>query len=129
MAALSEGIARIHGRVTWRLLDSAESRRTSLGCAMKTIRRYVAAEWVPVFLTIILCAQAGHAHVQKGEGAGFLSGFRHPLSGLDHVLAMTAVGLWGAQLGAPAIWVLPVAFPMLMAICGMLGLLGVPAGN
>jgi urease accessory protein len=38
---------------------------------------------------------------------------------------MIAVGLWGAQLGAPAIWVLPVAFPMVMAMGGMLGLLGV----
>jgi hydrogenase/urease accessory protein HupE len=44
---------------------------------MKTIRRHVVAEWVPVFLTIILCAQAAHAHVRKGEAAGFLSGFRH----------------------------------------------------
>jgi urease accessory protein len=39
---------------------------------------------------------------------------------------MVAVGLWGAQLGAPAIWVLPVAFPMVMASGGMLALLGVP---
>jgi urease accessory protein len=55
-----------------------------------------------------------------------VTGFLHPISGLDHVLAMVAVGLWGAQLGAPAIWLLPVAFPMVMAIGGMLGLLGVP---
>ena len=48
------------------------------------------------------------------------------MSGLDHVLAMVAVGLWGAQLGAPAIWLLPVAFPMVMALGGMLGLMGVP---
>ena len=66
------------------------------------------------------------AHPQKGEAVGFLTGFRHPISGLDHVLAMVAVGLWGAQLGAPAIWVLPVAFPMVMAFGGMLGLMGVP---
>ena len=39
---------------------------------------------------------------------------------------MIAVGLWGAQLGAPAIWLLPVAFPMVMALGGMLGLMGVP---
>jgi len=46
--------------------------------------------------------------------------------GWDHILAMVAVGLWGAQLGAPAIWALPVAFPMAMAFGGMLGLMGVP---
>ena len=66
------------------------------------------------------------AHVQQGEAAGFLSGLAHPLAGLDHVLAMVAVGLWGVQLGAPAIWLLPVAFPMVMAVGGMLGLMNVP---
>jgi urease accessory protein len=55
-----------------------------------------------------------------------VTGFRHPLSGMDHVLAMVAVGLWGAQLGAPAVWLLPVAFPIVMAFGGMLGLMGVP---
>ena len=81
-----------------------------------------------MLLTVILfvCAQTAFAHPQKGEAVGFLTGFRHPISGLDHVLAMVAVGLWGAQLGAPAIWVLPVAFPMVMAFGGMLGLMGVP---
>ncbi|HEY1471095.1 MAG TPA: HupE/UreJ family protein, partial [Candidatus Acidoferrum sp.] len=70
--------------------------------------------------------QSAEAHVNKGEAIGFLSGVRHPISGLDHVLAMIAVGLWGAQLGAPAIWMLPVAFPMVMALGGMMGLLGIP---
>jgi urease accessory protein len=64
--------------------------------------------------------------VQRSEAAGFVTGLVHPISGLDHVLAMVAVGLWGAQLGSPAIWVLPVAFPMVMAVGGMLGLVGVP---
>ena len=49
-----------------------------------------------------------------------------PVSGLDHVLAMLAVGIWGAQMGPPAIWVLPVTFPMVMALGGMLSLVGVP---
>jgi urease accessory protein len=65
------------------------------------------------------------AHVRGGEAAGFLSGLEHPISGLDHVVAMVAVGLWGAQLGAPAVWLLPVTFPMVMAFGGMLGLMGV----
>ena len=70
--------------------------------------------------------QAAQAHVQHGEAVSFRVGFQHPISGLDHVVAMMAVGLWGAQLGAPAIWLLPVAFPMVMAMGGMLGLMGVP---
>jgi urease accessory protein len=48
------------------------------------------------------------------------------VSGLDHVLAMVAVGLWGAQLGAPAIWLLPLSFPLMMAVGAFLGLVGVP---
>src|SRR5215467_13307390 len=75
---------------------------------------------------LVLESQMAFAHTQKGDAAGFLTGFRHPISGLDHVLAMIAVGLWGAQLGVPALWVLPVAFPMLMALGGMAGLLGLP---
>ncbi len=66
------------------------------------------------------------AHEETGQAAGFLAGLAHPVSGLDHVLAMVAVGLWGAVLGAPAIWVLPVAFPLVMALGGLMGLLGFP---
>jgi urease accessory protein len=75
--------------------------------------------------TTILWACPALAHVQKGEAAGFVTGLLHPVSGLDHVLAMVAVGLWGAQLGSPAIWLLPVCFPIVMAFGGMLGLMGV----
>jgi urease accessory protein len=81
---------------------------------------------VSVMIFVLLSASSAFAHPQKGEAVGFLTGFRHPISGLDHVLAMVAVGLWGAQLGSPAIWLLPVAFPMVMAMGGMLGLMGVP---
>ncbi len=93
---------------------------------MTPSRQQIAARALGLILLIFLCTQVAFAHPQKGEAIGFLSGFRHPISGLDHVLAMVAVGLWGAQLGAPAIWVLPVAFPMVMAMGGMLGLIGVP---
>ena len=66
------------------------------------------------------------AHVEAGQATGLLSGFLHPISGLDHVLAMVAVGLWGAILGTPAVWVLPIAFPLVMAMGALLGFLGVP---
>jgi urease accessory protein len=66
------------------------------------------------------------AHVGQGDIAGgFVAGFEHPIFGLDHVVAMVAVGLWGAQLGPPAIWVLPITFPLVMAFGGLLGVLGV----
>ncbi len=77
-------------------------------------------------VVLVLWSVVAGAHVASGPSGGFVSGLAHPVSGLDHVLAMVAVGLWGAQLGAPALWVLPVAFPMMMAFGGMLGLIGVP---
>lgn len=93
---------------------------------MKSNWRDAASRWTWLFFVLALYANSTEAHVNKGEAVGFLSGLRHPISGLDHVMAMVAVGLWGAQLGSPAIWALPVAFPMVMAFGGMLGLLGVP---
>jgi urease accessory protein len=82
--------------------------------------------WLLTLLALLCWTSGAHAHVQQGQAAGFLTGIGHPVSGLDHVLAMIAVGLWGAQLGVPALWLLPVTFPMVMALGGMLGLLGVP---
>jgi urease accessory protein len=79
-----------------------------------------------VLLMILVAAEPLLAHERQGQAHGFLTGFFHPLSGLDHVLAMIAVGLWGAQLGAPAIWLLPVTFPMVMACGGFLALIGIP---
>lgn len=78
------------------------------------------------FCTILISAGPAAAHVGGGLAGGFGSGFAHPLLGLDHIAAMVAVGLWGAFLGAPAIWVLPIVFPLVMAFGGILGILGVP---
>lgn len=75
---------------------------------------------------VMLWPVAVWAHAESGKADGFLAGLHHPISGLDHILAMISVGLWGAQLGAPAIWLLPVTFPIVMAFGGMLGLIGVP---
>ncbi len=77
-------------------------------------------------LSLIIAPTLVHAHVERGQAAGLLTGFEHPWSGLDHILAMVAVGIWGAQLGNPAIWVLPITFPVMMSIGAMLGLLSIP---
>jgi urease accessory protein len=65
------------------------------------------------------------AHHLPGEANGFSSGFSHPLFGLDHVLAMVAVGLWAAQLGGRSRWMVPSAFVILMTVGGALGMTGV----
>lgn len=75
----------------------------------------------------LLVAASANAHTGSGDVAGgFAAGFVHPLFGLDHLAAMVAVGIWGAQLGQPAIWVLPIAFPLVMALGGAVGVLGLP---
>lgn len=66
------------------------------------------------------------AHAGTGLAGGFVAGFLHPLSGADHMLAMVSVGLWGAILGEPLVYLLPVVFPGLMVLGAILGMAGVP---
>jgi urease accessory protein len=82
--------------------------------------------WLPVALILLALVPQAQAHILHGEAGGFKSGFHHPWSGLDHICAMVAVGLWGAQLGGRAMWLLPVVFPMVMSVGGFFGLIGVP---
>ena len=65
-------------------------------------------------------------HEGGAAAGGFVNGLTHPLFGLDHVAAMVAVGLWGGQLRSPAIWLLPITFPVVMALGGALGARGLP---
>ncbi len=77
-------------------------------------------------ILVVLATNPALAHEGEGLTGGFLSGLKHPIYGLDHVVAMVAVGLWGAVLGAPALWILPLVFPLVMAFGGALGVLGIP---
>ena len=97
----------------WRALPS---RLASAGSAMVLAAAASAA-----------LAHGGHP-VIDGEGPStmFLTGLLHPVTGVDHVIAMVAVGLWGAVLRAPALWLLPVVFPLVMAAGGALALFGMP---
>lgn len=61
-----------------------------------------------------------------GAGTGFLTGLGHPVGGLDHMLAMVAVGLWAAQAGGRARWAVPAAFVGVMALGGLAGIVGLP---
>ncbi|MGV8951235.1 MAG: HupE/UreJ family protein [Cypionkella sp.] len=76
-------------------------------------------------VVLALLAQPALAHTGEDVG-GFMAGIRHPISGLDHVAAMVAVGLWGGILGKPALWLLPITFPLVMCVGATLGIAGVP---
>ena len=81
---------------------------------------------IAIGLVFGLLSQGAEAHSGTGIVGGFWSGVLHPITGWDHVIAMVAVGLWGAFLGRPAIWILPVVFPLVMAFGGAMGVLGIP---
>ncbi|MEO8204748.1 MAG: HupE/UreJ family protein [Chthoniobacterales bacterium] len=73
----------------------------------------------------LLLPSLAHAHVGVGSTHGFSQGFSHPLMGLDHICAMIAVGLWAAQMGGRAIWMVPLTFVGVMALGGLLGMGGI----
>ena len=64
------------------------------------------------------------AHAVEGAGGEFFTGFLHPILGFDHLIAMVAVGLWGAFLGDRALWILPIVFPSIMAVGAAIGIIG-----
>jgi urease accessory protein len=78
-----------------------------------------------VIAALIATSSAAHAHTGIGDTTGFAHGFLHPLSGIDHELAMIAVGLFAAHLGGRALWLVPLSFVSMMAVGGALGMAGV----
>lgn len=88
------------------------------------MRRQILALILTAF-SFIFATSAGLAHSGEGPTGGFVSGMTHPIFGWDHVVAMVAVGLWGAVLGRPAIWILPIVFPLVMAFGAALGVAGI----
>lgn len=79
-----------------------------------------------VTIVALLAPSIAFAHPGHGEESGLLAGFIHPFGGIDHLLAMTAVGLFAAQLGGRALWAVPATFVAVMVIGGVLGAAGVP---
>jgi len=77
-------------------------------------------------LLLLLMPSTAAAHTGTGNVGGLISGMKHPVSGLDHIVAMVAVGIWGAFIGGRAMWLLPVVFPVVMAFGGGLGVINFP---
>jgi urease accessory protein len=79
-----------------------------------------------LLLAVALLPTAAFAHTGVGGTHGFSHGFLHPLSGLDHQLAMVMVGVFAWQLGGRAVWLVPTTFVLVMAFGGFLGTSGIP---
>jgi len=82
--------------------------------------------FLPVLIALALGTSSAFAHVGVGSTASFAAGVAHPLSGLDHITVMVAVGLWAALKGNRALWVWPATFVTVMLVGGALGMAHVP---
>ena len=87
-------------------------------------RRSCMALLPPALMLVVLFPSIAAAHVGSGPSGGWLSGLAHPLGGLDHLCAMLGVGLWAAQRGGRALWLMPLAFLGVMALGGLVGMAG-----
>jgi len=86
---------------------------------MKAVSRIAAT-------ALVMLPGAALAHTGHGEASGFTHGLMHPFGGVDHVLAMVAVGLYAAMLGGRALWLVPAAFIVAMAASAAFGETGYP---
>jgi urease accessory protein len=109
-------VARVAGRA-----DATIARRQ-----MAKSGPDVRARWVhALILLLALAPTAASAHVGLHEHRDFLHGFMHPIGGIDHVLAMIAVGLIAALMGGRARWAVPLSFIVAMAAAGAIGMAGI----
>jgi urease accessory protein len=76
--------------------------------------------------TIAIAATPAFAHLDPAGNGSFLAGFSHPFFGIDHILAMIAIGLWAAMIGGRAVWIVPSAFVGTMIVGFALALVGAP---
>lgn len=88
---------------------------------MMRFKRYLSPT---LAFSLLAATQAAEAHPFIYHAAGFSAGLLHPYTGLDHVLAMVAVGLWAAQIGGAFRWQAPLAFMGMMAVGGAAGMAG-----
>jgi len=110
----------------WRVLDQSESHLQTVPDVRLTAKRVRRGFAIILVLLAATLPSPAMAHDGTGLAGGFVAGFTHPLSGFDHMLAMVAVGIWGAFLGRPLVFALPMLFPSAMALGGGIGMAGIP---
>jgi len=90
---------------------------------MKQYSQRISIFWA---ITYLFTSSLAFAHTGVGETHGSLAGLAHPFSGFDHLVAMVAVGLWSAQLGGRATWMVPLSFVSVMAMSAILSMFFAP---
>ncbi len=115
-----------HREIAQRLTMPLGSVKSRVRLGIKKLGTLIDADKVPFLAFFAFLAFASVALARPLSGGGLLAGVRHPLMGLDHLIAMIAVGLWAGQMGGKARWKVPCAFVALMLAGGALGLAGIP---
>ncbi len=92
--------------------------------AVATLAKVATVAVVTIAVATLAVPTIASAHPGHETAPGFIHGFLHPLGGLDHILAMVAVGLFAAQLGGRALWLVPASFVAAMALAGVAGVSG-----
>ena len=91
-----------------------------MGISRRRVSSFTAALSV-----VVLSPTLALAHTGGGATHGFMHGFMHPVTGLDHVMAMVTVGILAWQMGGRALWAVPASFVALMALGTAAGVMGV----
>ncbi len=98
---------------------------------MKVLIKYFVIKLLLLFSLAffpIVYSSLAYAHTGIDTQNGWVHGFIHPVGGLDHVLAMIAVGLWATQIGGRVVWLVPFTFVAVMTLGGLAGIIAVPFG-
>jgi len=88
-------------------------------------KQSLAWQFIAPMLLLLSLPNVVFAHTGIGSSSGFWNGVVHPITGLDHICAMVGVGLWAAQRGGRSLWLVPLAFIVVMAVGGLLGMLAI----
>lgn len=116
-----------HGEISQRLAMPLGSVKSRVRLGMKKLGSLIdRISMLAIFVSLVSLGFASAVFALPLSGGGLLAGVKHPLTGLDHLVAMIAVGLWAGQMGGKARWRVPCAFVALMLVGGALGIAGVP---
>jgi len=93
--------------------------------SMKHLRITSITQWPAAIAAALLTPSLAYAHTGVGGTSGVVDGLLHPLTGIDHMAAMIAVGLWAIQCGGRAVWAVPLSFVTVMASSSLIGAAGI----